>query len=150
MSHNLDRGVKTLKEHGNRTLDKVLETQMQRANVSKILNKISKIMLIKENRTEPDQRRKSTRMITTVMILLPAVTTSAALKQSFNKWESKETDIKETLKTFETQVHLQRELQLKLKWQTKLSTQSDQTATMQESFRCCHLSSNKLQTWLKK
>jgi nickel-dependent lactate racemase len=85
MSHNPDRGVKTLKEHGNRTLDKVLETPTHRANVSKTLNKISKIMLIIENRTEPDQRRKSTRMITTVMILLPAVTTSVALKQSFNK-----------------------------------------------------------------
>jgi hypothetical protein len=85
MSHNLDRGVKMLKEHGNRTLDKVLETPTHRANVSKTLNKISKIMLIIENRTEPDQRRKSTRMITTVMILLPAVTTSAALKQSFSK-----------------------------------------------------------------
>jgi hypothetical protein len=85
MSHNLDRGVKTLKEHGNKTLDKVLETQTHRANVSKTLNKISKIMLITENRTEPDQRRKSTRMITTVTILLPAATTSVALKQSFNK-----------------------------------------------------------------
>jgi hypothetical protein len=78
MSHNLDRGVKTLKEHGNRTLDKVLETQTHRAKGSKTLNKISKIMLIIENRTEPDQRRKSTRMITTVMIQLPAVTTSVA------------------------------------------------------------------------
>jgi hypothetical protein len=50
MSHNLDLGVKTLKEHGNKTLDKVLETPTHRVSVSKILNKISKIMLITENR----------------------------------------------------------------------------------------------------
>jgi hypothetical protein len=53
--HNLDHGPKTLRVPGNKTLDKVLETQTHKVSVSKTLNKISRIILTTENRTEPDQ-----------------------------------------------------------------------------------------------